>query len=126
MCSIQTPTKILNFLYLSQVDIPQCEFSDGLRHLLETRMSERWVGPVSDSLPQWPQRSPEMSPVDFFLWGFVHDCVYDEGPVISVAELRHRIARALSSVPDTLLLQAWDKLNAQYEACRRNRGHRPE
>ncbi|CAB3374993.1 uncharacterized protein LOC135941959 [Cloeon dipterum] len=109
-----------------QVDLPLSRFSDGLRNLLDTRLSDHWIGPVSDSMPPWPQRSPEMSPLDFFLWGFVHDYVYDSGPVASVAELRHRIARAVSSVPESLLAQAWDKLNAQYEACKRNRGHRPE
>lgn len=101
-----------------QVDIPFTQFNDSLRHLLDTRLPEHWIGPVSDSLPAWPQRSPELSPLDFFLWGFVHDYVYDSGPLASVAELRHRIARALSSVPSTLLSQAWDRLYAQVDACR--------
>lgn len=109
-----------------QVDIPLSQFNDTLRHLLDTRLPEHCIGPVSDSLPAWPSRSPELSPLDFFLWGFVHDYVYDAGPPASIAELRHRIARALSSVPSTLLAQAWDRLYAQVEACRQSQGDRPE
>jgi len=107
------------------VDVPATRFNDGLRHLLETRLPERWIGPVSDAFPPWPRRSPELSPLDFFLWGFVRDDVFDAGAAASVAELRHRVARALSAVPDALLAHAWQKLAAHYDACRANHGHRP-
>ena len=41
-------------------------------------MPDRWIGrrgPV-----EWPARSPDLTPMDFFLWGVLKDMVYSEKP----------------------------------------------
>jgi hypothetical protein len=47
-----------------------------------------WVG--HDGPIPWPPRSPDITPLDFFLWGYVKDMVY-KIPVISLDELKLRI-----------------------------------
>jgi hypothetical protein len=45
-----------------------------VRDALEKHYPGRWIGrggPIS-----WPSRSPDISPLDFFLWGYVKDIVY--------------------------------------------------
>jgi len=42
---------------------------------------------------QWPPRLPDLTPLDFFLWGFVKDQMYATPPV-SLLELRGRITDA--------------------------------
>lgn len=66
-------------------------------------LSERfpsWIGnagPVS-----WPARTPDMTPLDFFLWGAVKDKVYKERPN-NVEELKNRITLVIRRIrPDSL------------------------
>jgi hypothetical protein len=50
----------------------------GHRHISATMLgftwTERWIdrsGPIA-----WPPRSPDLTPLDFFLWGYVKNIVY--------------------------------------------------
>jgi hypothetical protein len=58
-----------------------------LREFLDIHFPGRWVwrdGPIT-----WPPRSPDITALDFFLWGYVKDIVY-KTPVTSLAELKLR------------------------------------
>jgi len=39
----------------------------------------RWIGIHSD-FQEWPPRSPDLSPMDFFVWGYIRDQVYQTLP----------------------------------------------
>lgn len=39
---------------------------------------------------QWPARSPDLTPLDFFLWGFLKDKVFRTIPLI-IQEMENRI-----------------------------------
>lgn len=45
----------------------------------------------------WPPRSPDLTPCDFFLWGFVKSKVYAERPV-DIPDLKNRIRRAFEEI----------------------------
>ncbi|GFT78570.1 uncharacterized protein TNCV_4491551 [Trichonephila clavipes] len=50
----------------------------------------------------WPPRSPDLTPADFWLWGYLKSCVYLSGP-LSLSELQDAIHREVSSIhPDML------------------------
>jgi hypothetical protein len=54
-----------------------------------------WIGrrgPIA-----WPPRSPDLTLLDFFLWGYIKDLVY-QTKVQDVAELRRRITAACETV----------------------------
>jgi hypothetical protein len=55
----------------------------------------RWAG--RDRPIQWPPRSPDLTPLDFFLWGYDKDIVY-KIPVTSFDELKLRIFAAIDTV----------------------------
>ncbi|KAL4098417.1 hypothetical protein QTP88_023036 [Uroleucon formosanum] len=65
-------------------------FSRAVRqHLNETFTS--WIG-RGGTIP-WPPRSPDLTPLDFFVWGYLKERVYQQ-EVDSEAELRQRILQA--------------------------------
>ncbi|GBM50481.1 hypothetical protein AVEN_127542-1 [Araneus ventricosus] len=46
---------------------------------------------------EWPPRSPDMNPWDFFLWGYIKQRVYANPPP-TLQELRNRITNACASL----------------------------
>jgi hypothetical protein len=45
----------------------------------EDRLPQRWIGHAAagdQELTRWPPRSPDLTPCDFFLWGFIKDRVF--------------------------------------------------
>jgi hypothetical protein len=54
----------------------------------------RWVG-HEGPIP-WPPRSPDITPLDFFLCGYVKDIVY-KTPVISLDEIKLTIVTAIET-----------------------------
>ena len=51
---------------------------------------DRVVIPHHD--PEWPARSPDLTPCDFFLWGYMKGKVFSTTPA-TIEELRERIVR---------------------------------
>jgi len=66
-------------------------FSRVARHFLDERFPQKWIGrggPIA-----WPARSPDLNPLDFYLWGHLKTIVYST-PIASVEVLRARIQQA--------------------------------
>jgi hypothetical protein len=66
------------------------------KELLQSHFGTRVVS--RGFLHEWPPRSPDLTPCDFFLWGVVKDIVYARGRVSSVAELHNRIIEAFNVI----------------------------
>ncbi|EZA52871.1 hypothetical protein X777_07689 [Ooceraea biroi] len=78
-----------------QHDGAPAHFSLNVRQYLDQRFLNRWIGrggPVA-----WPARSPDLNPLDFFLWGFVTSLVY-ETPVLGEEDLLARVMAACEHV----------------------------
>lgn len=67
-----------------------------VREWLNKKMPNRWMGRGSPNMP-WPPRSPDLTPCDFFLWGFVKSKVYHTRPT-SMQDLKDRIIQAFQEV----------------------------
>lgn len=50
----------------------------------------------------WPPYSPDLSPLDFFLWGFIKDKVYQNNPK-NLSELKTRITEIIGAIPANML-----------------------
>ena len=50
-------------------------------------------------LMAWPPRSPDLTPVDFFLWGYLKSKVYANPRPTTLAQLRARIAAEYEAIP---------------------------
>src|SRR5207253_682392 len=70
------------------------------RQWLDEVFPGRWIGrggPIA-----WPPRSPDLTPLDFFLWGHVKSVVYDT-PTTTLLNLQQRITEACRGIqPETM------------------------
>lgn len=106
-----------------QHDGAPAHFQINVRRHLDEVYGARWIGrggPV-----QWPPRSPDLTPLDFFLWGRVKSLVYDDGNgPATVNELRSKIVAAFEAVKNAADVLQSLKHNLRKRAllCRRQRG----
>jgi hypothetical protein len=63
---------------------------------------EEFFGERIISKGMWPARSPDLSPPDYFLWGYLKEQVYSNGPK-NLAELRTNIANAITNISPIML-----------------------
>ena len=89
--------------------------------LLNRVLQQRWIGRAAkgdNHLLSWPPRSPDLTPCDFFLWGFVKDRVYVSPLPVSLNKLRDRITHALQTITADTLHQVWDEFDYRVDVCR--------
>ena len=90
-----------------------------VRQFLNDTFPERWIG--RDSPILWPPRSPDITPLDFFLWGYVMDIVY-RIKVRDVSDLQQRIIEALDTVTVNMLARTWLKMEYRLDILRATDG----
>ncbi|EZA54457.1 hypothetical protein X777_05723 [Ooceraea biroi] len=72
-------------------------FSVDVRQWLHRRFPYQWVGRGPDAPVPWPARSPDLNPVDFYLWGHMKELVYAT-PVETRDGLWQRVQKAADAV----------------------------
>jgi len=88
---------------------------------LNEQFKSKWMGTKGPL--KWPPRSPDLTPLDFFLWGHVKDIVYTEQST-SLADLKQRITSACNKVTPEMLKLTTNSIITRYEKCvARNGGH---
>lgn len=90
-----------------------------VRDFLNQRFPGRWIG--RDGPISWPPRSPDITPLDFFLWGYVKDIVF-KTPVANLEELRQRITAAIETVDEGMLARTWQELEYRFDVLRATKG----
>lgn len=90
-----------------------------VREFLDMHFPGRWVG--RDGPILWPPRSPDLTPLDFFLWGYVKDIVY-KTPVTSLDELKLRIVAAIETVSPQMLENTWKEIEYRLDILRATKG----
>jgi hypothetical protein len=98
-------------------------FAAIVRTALDERFPGRCIGrggPIN-----WPPRSPDLKPMDFFFWGYIKDIVYSER-VESLPDLRRRITVAIAVVPVDVLSRVWGEVKFRFDVCRAVNGARIE
>jgi len=58
-----------------------------------------------------PLRSPDATPCDFFVWGYVKDQVYVPSLPTSIPELKVRIRTAIETITAAMLQTVWNELD---------------
>ena len=82
-------------------------FAPGVRSWLDQKFPGRWLerrGPH-----EWPARSPELTPFDFFLWGWTKEGVYREKSH-TLEKLEDRIREVITNVPHDFLQKTADSI----------------
>jgi hypothetical protein len=90
-----------------------------VRHFLTETMPGRWIG-RGGPIP-WPPRSPDITPLDFFLWGYVKDRVYAT-KVQNLVELKHRITAAVATITREMLEATWREVEFRLDLLRATGG----
>lgn len=69
----------------------------------------------------WPPRSPDLTPMDFFLWGYLKSKVYETSPA-TISALKENIAREVHDIPASLLQRVARNTEARFQECVRRDG----
>ena len=102
-------TPIMTITFYNWTVLPPPHFHRNVRALLNRVLQHRWIGRAAkgdNHLLPWPPRSPDLTPRDFFLWGFVKDSVYVPPLPMSLKELRDRITHALQTITADILQES--------------------
>lgn len=82
---------------LFQQDGAPPHYSLSARQILETHLSNRWIGrrgPI-----EWPARSPDLTPCDFWFWSHLRQLVYPPGFIYrNIQDLREEIERQMNNI----------------------------
>jgi len=70
------------------------------------------------ALMRWPPRSPDLTPCDFFLWGFVKDTVFVSPLPANLQDLRNRITAGVALADRDMLTRVWNELDYRIDFCR--------
>lgn len=82
-----------------------------VRNYLDDLFRGKWIGRYSQY--PWPARSPDITPLDFFLWGYLKQKVYRKRPFQNIDHLENTIRDVCNDIPPRFLR------NVVKEFCRR-------
>lgn len=86
-----------------------------VREWLNENFPNHWIGRNSP-LIHWPPRSPDLTPLDFFLWGFIKSKVYKTRPN-NRDVLCTRIREACEEINAHQLRNVVKNIKKRYEKC---------
>ena len=101
-------------MYFQQDGAP-AHYSLQVREWLDKKFPNRWIGrrgPI-----EWPARSPDLTPPDFFLWGYLKNIIYKDKPS-NPTELRNRIATACAEIDNIMCDHVCKSVVKRFERCR--------
>jgi len=90
---------------------------------LDSTSPKRWIG--RDGPTPWPPRSPDITPLDFFLWEYVKDKVFST-PVPGITHLKARIKDAFATITEDMLENTWREIDYQLDVLRATKGTHAE
>jgi hypothetical protein len=97
------------------------------RHYLNANLPQRWIGRAANvDLPLLrcppPPRSPDLTPCDFFLWGYVKDAVFVPPLPADIDDLKRSITEAVAAVACDTLRRVWEELDYRLDIGRVEHG----
>ena len=95
------------------------------RQWLRENFAERVISLKTDFV--WAPYSPDLNPLDFFLWGYLKDCVYSETPQ-TIQELKNTIIRHIRRINRDVDLcrRVIDNFRHRICSCRQRNGRHME
>lgn len=90
---------------------------------LMSLFDDRWWGNKGPFL--WPARSPDLTPLDFYVWGRIKNLVYSS-PLRNKDDLRDRIIEAFNSLDPNEIRRATQSVENRIIECLNQNGHHIE
>ena len=94
-----------------QQDGAPCHTSGSTISFLSEFFDDRLI-----SNPLWPPRSPDLSPLDFYLWGFLKSRVYSSNPT-SIDQLKRNIEYEIELISSETLKKVSDNFKKRLQKC---------
>lgn len=96
-----------------------------VRAFLNETKPNRWIGRQGPI--EWPARSPDLTPMDFFLWGVVKNEVFGRSPR-SIRDLRDFISDSFANInaDQDLCRRVCRSVSQRLQACSNNGGRQFE
>lgn len=86
-----------------------------VRHLLTSNFAA-FIGRGAGALIGWPPRSPDLNPLDFFLWSFVKAQIFKR-TTKTVQGLKYKIEEALDMITEEMLGNVQNHIDKRYSLC---------
>jgi len=90
-----------------------------VRRFLDAKFSNSWTG--RDGPTPWPPRSPDITPLDFFLWGYVKDKVFST-PGPDIKNFKARITEVFVTITEHMLKNRWKEIDCLSDVLRATKG----
>lgn len=86
-----------------------------VNNFLQETFYDKWIANNGPFL--WPPRSPDLSVLDYFIWGTIKDIVYFN-PVTTMEDCQARVRNAFESLsPGSIRAATHDELIRRCEKC---------
>lgn len=69
----------------------------------------------------WPPRSPDLSPMDYFLWGYLKSKVYISNPG-SIEELKENICKEMQDIAPNIFRAVMENFRSRLQECKNKQG----
>ena len=107
------PEYTRNRMWLQQDGAP-AHFSREVKYYLDETFPNQWIG--RNGPTQWPARSPDLTKLDYFLWGYVKEIVYKDLPTTAL-NMQQRITDAFENIPREMLREVNRSFGDRINLC---------
>lgn len=98
-----------------QHDGAPSHFSRQVRDVLDKEIPHRWIGRGS-SFP-WPPRSPDLSVLDFWLWGDIRHKLYQKHVPQNLDELANKLTNLLENIETDIIERSFGSFLRRCHLC---------
>lgn len=91
-----------------------------VKEYLSNRFPDKWIG--THSVVSWPPRSPDLTPLDFYLWGYIKNFVYQRN-FETEEELRQLVLEAFQTITPDVLTNVLNSTVRRCYLCLENNGY---
>ncbi|CAK1587985.1 unnamed protein product [Parnassius mnemosyne] len=92
-----------------------------VQELFPGKVISRRVYTTTTTNIEWPPRSPDLFPPDFFLWGFLKNKVYSNKPR-TITALKANIRAEMAAISTATCRHVFENLKSRLEECLRRDG----
>ena len=102
-----------------QLDGATPQWGSHFRGFLDATFPNRWIG--REGPTPWPPRSPDIIPLDFFLWWYDKDKVFST-PVPDIKNLKARITDAFAKIAEDTLENTKREIGYRFDVIHARKG----
>jgi hypothetical protein len=103
--------------YYFQQDRAPPHYATIVRNFLTQTFDDRWIGRgCPPGNVAWPPRSPDLTPPDFFLWGYISNMAYSKSPATPF-DLQTAICDAFSNISVDMCRKVCRSVPGRLKTC---------